>query len=142
MKAGTALGAADFAGTWRLTRVIADALGPDGKFAGRAVLEPAGPGWLDYREAGTLTLAGGGTFQAERRYRWIFEGARVAVSFADGRPFHAFRPEGAGAGTDHPCGDDLYRVTVDFTAWPEWRTVWRVTGPRKDYRMESLYRPA
>ena len=57
--------------------------------------------------------------------------------FPDGRFFHRFRPEGAAAGTDHPCGPDLYRVAYDFAAWPAWSVTFDVSGPRKAYRAHA-----
>ena len=37
--------------------------------------------------------------------------------------------------------DSLYRVRYDFSDWPDWRTIWHVTGPRKAYEMVSHYAP-
>ena len=51
-----------------------------------------------------------------------------------------FVPSGRTAGSDHPCGADLYRVEYDFSRWPEWSAVWDVSGPRKNYTMESRFR--
>ncbi|EYD77069.1 hypothetical protein Rumeso_01328 [Rubellimicrobium mesophilum DSM 19309] len=132
---------ADFAGTWRLHRTIEDHLGPPGRFEGVASLRPEGDG-LRYREDGVLRLGDGPAMAAHRDYLWHHAGDLIEVRFPDGRPFHAFRPEGCAPGTDHPCGLDLYRVTYDVTAWPAWGTEWVVTGPAKDYRMRSAYRRA
>lgn len=94
---------------------------------------------LTYAEMGQLRLGGGPSMQAARRYRWVFGPDGVSVSFDDGRPFHAFVPQGHVAGTDHPCGADLYRVRYDFTRWPRWQAVWQVRGPRKEYVLVSDY---
>lgn len=129
---------ADFLGAWTLSRVIDDRrAGQAGAFEGRARFEPDGEG-LRYREEGTLTLHGR-AFPATRAYLWRAEGDAIAVRFADGRPFHRFRPEGRGAGTDHSCGADLYRVAYDFGRWPLWEAAWEVAGPAKDYGMRSRY---
>ena len=40
---------------------------------------------------------------------------------------------------DHWCDPDTYKVRYDFREWPLWRAEWRVTGPRKDYVMRSVY---
>ncbi len=131
----------DFLGTWSLDRIIEDRLGPPGRFEGLARLTPDGDG-LRYHEEGTLRLADGPAMAAHRLYLWRPLGDRVEVLFSDGRPFHSFAPSGRAAGTDHPCGRDLYRVTYDFTAWPRWTAEWAVTGPAKDYRIVSAYVPS
>lgn len=133
---------ADFIGRWAMARRIDDRrAGQGGRFDGEAVLAPAGTGRLGYAEAGLLRLGEGPGFAARRAYLWTFDAEGVAVAFEDGRPFHRFVPEGRGAGTDHPCGADLYRVTYDFTGWPLWRVRWSVLGPAKEYMMETLYGP-
>lgn len=133
-------GIGDFEGTWTLSRRIEDRLGRQaGRFEGRAVLAPGGDG-LVYEEAGTLTLGAAAPMQATRRYLWRAEGGLIAVEFDDGRHFHAFDPNADRPEAHHDCAPDVYDVRYDFDNWPEWRAVWEVRGPRKDYRMESLYR--
>ncbi len=129
----------DFAGDWRLSRDIAAPDGtPQGRFEGVARFVPDAGGYA-YAEAGTLVLPGAAPMRAERRYRWQPEDGRIAVSFADGRAFHAFDPS-ATAEADHWCDPDTYRVAYDFGAWPLWTATWRVSGPRKDYLSVSTYR--
>ncbi len=145
-----------FAGRWSLRRDIVDMrAGQHATFRGHAVLSPledarpdyarpdnARPDYarLDYAEEGVLQIGAGPALHATRRYLWIFDAQGVAVCFADGAPFHRFMPRVSGAGTDHPCGADLYRVRYDFDEWPvSWLAVWRVVGPRKDYEMTSVY---
>ncbi len=130
----------DFAGAWRMTRHIDDRFAKQrGVFFGQAILKRNGETVLHYHEAGQLRLDQGPAMRAERNYIWQFAGGHVDVSFADGRPFHRFVPEGHVAGSDHPCGDDYYTVRYDFTKWPEWQAVWSVTGPRKDYTSYTTY---
>ncbi|SMY09062.1 DUF6314 family protein [Flavimaricola marinus] len=137
------MGPADFAGDWQIARRIEDRLASaEGRFDGVARLTTDGPDGLRYSESGLLRLAGGPPMQATRTYLWRFEPTRVAVSFDDGRPFHSFVADGAGPGTDHPCGADYYQVAYDLTGWPIWTTVWTVTGPRKNYAMHSRYQRA
>lgn len=130
----------DFTGRWRITRLIRDGLArQDGRFEGAASLTPDGDG-LGYAEYGLLTLGTAPPMTAERRYRWSpAPGGGIAVAFADGRPFHSFAPDAGAAEASHWCDPDDYRVSYDFTRWPEWSAVWEVRGPRKDYRMESRY---
>ncbi len=134
------LGPAAFEGVWRVARRIDDRLAnQEGLFSGTARFEVTGPCDLSYCESGTLTLGRGPAMTAERRYLWTFAAGEVHVRFADGADFHRFIPQGVGAGTDHPCGDDLYSVTYDFGAWPRWQAEWSVRGPRKDYTSFTQY---
>ena len=139
-----------FAGGWHIARRIEDARGPDGSFAGQALFTPDAAG-LTYTETGILRL-GDTAFQADRRYLWRPDPppeavpdtaapapARIAVLFADGRPFHSF-DLGPTASAHHGCDPDSYAVTYDFTDWPCWTSRWQVTGPRKDYVMTTQYR--
>ncbi|WP_127900480.1 DUF6314 family protein [Solirhodobacter olei] len=131
----------DFAGRWQLTRCILDRrAGAEGRFEGTATLTPGGAG-LAYAETGLLTLGTAPPMTAERRYFWAeAPGGLIAVRFADGRPFHGFDPATGTPAASHWCDPDDYRVAYDLTRWPEWQATWDVTGPRKDYRMESFYR--
>ena len=133
-------GLGDFLGRWRLTRTITGTPGP-ARFAGLAEFTPDGGG-ATCREVGTLTLAGGQGFRAERVYLWRAAPGGIEVRFDDGRPFHGFRLGPEAAEAEHLCARDLYRVRYDFAGWPDWRAVWRVTGPAKDYRMETLWQRA
>lgn len=128
----------DFQGLWRLERRIENALGEAAGFEGRAVFAPV-TGGLELHESGWLHVPGQGSFHAERRYLWRAEGAGIAVFFEDGRAFHHFDPRAPAPEAHHICTPDDYRVAYDFTIWPDWRAVWRVRGPRKDYVMTSHY---
>ncbi len=133
----TAPALADFAGLWRVARDITDhRAGLTGRFTGTAILTPGGPG-LRYREEGSLAFGAAAPVRAERSYLWSERGGRIAVCFADGRPFHDFDP--ADAAALHFCAPDHYAVRYDFARWPDWGAEWRVTGPRKDYIMLTRY---
>lgn len=128
----------DFKGVFLLKRTIDDRLsGAAGRFEGKAVFETA-PSGLLYREEGQLRLGEGPAFTAHRTYLWREAGGRIFVDYPDGRAFHDFDPGEAAA--RHWCDPDDYRVRYDFSGWPDWRAEWEVRGPRKDYRMLSLYR--
>jgi hypothetical protein len=134
----TALALGDFAGVWRLSRRITTPEGAlTGTFEGTLTFVP-GEGGLVADEAGVMRLAEGPPLQAGRRLIWRQAGARIAVFFGDGRPFHDFDP--AAPVAEHVCDPDLYRVRYDFARFPDWRAVWSVTGPRKDYVMTSDHR--
>ncbi len=128
-------------GRWRLSRVIRNADGSEAQLQGVTVFRREGDG-LVQEEEGWLTLAGqAAPLRATRRYLWAEGGGGLEIRFEDGRPFHTVplgveRPEAA-----HECVPDVYRVAYDFTDWPRWRAVWRVTGPRKDYVMTSDHAP-
>ncbi len=128
----------DFAGHWRIARTVEDRLaGQAARFEGVAELAPDDIG-MKWHERGTLHLPGQPPVRAERVYLWRASGRGIEVLFADGRPFHRFEP-GREESARHDCAPDLYRVRYDFAGWPEWRAVWEVTGPRKDYVMRSSY---
>jgi len=127
----------DFAGSWRLSKVITDRDGPEARFEGRAEVTGQGTNWT-YAETGTLTFAGGASLQAERRYLWTPVAGGIETAFDDGRPFHLMLF--AGGAAHHDCPPDSYDVTYDFTGWPlTWTAHWHVTGPRKDYDMACHY---
>ena len=57
------------------------------------------------------------------------------------RPFHEIPMGVADPEAIHDCPPDRYHVAYDFARWPIWGSVWTVTGPRKDYVMNSAYTP-
>ncbi len=123
----------DFIGSWQVSREIVHADGSRARFDGHAVWTVAGDGAL-YEETGEMQLPGQPPMRATRCYLW---GADLSVRFEDGRFFHDV-PTG-GEQAEHWCEPDMYSVTYDFSEWPVFRTTWQVRGPRKDYRMTSLY---
>ena len=137
------LGAEDFAGTWSLGRWIEDRAGDSRvQFVGTAEFAFDGDG-LIYDERGLMHIPGTAPIRAERRYVWSFGAdGRVAVRFADGRPFHDFDPMSARPRAEHHCAPDHYAVEYDFDPWPRWQSVWNVTGPRKALRIVSSFRRA
>ncbi|MEQ3626491.1 MAG: DUF6314 family protein [Celeribacter sp.] len=131
-----------FAGLWHLSRRIEDARADStGSFEGVARLTQDKAG-LRYVESGTLSLPGAAPMQASRTYLWRAIGPRIAVLFADGRPFHDFAPKADVAEAAHWCDPDEYHVRYAFHDWPNWQSEWQVKGPRKSYRMLSRYRPS
>lgn len=128
-------------GRWRLTRVIADShAGQEGRFTGEAELfHDAAPDRLRWEERGEMRL-GGHAGPASRAYLWrLHPPDRAEVLYEDGRFFHLARVRGASCAVRHDCGPDLYEGEYLFDAPDRWRLVWRVRGPRKDYRMETLH---
>jgi Family of unknown function (DUF6314) len=131
----------DFLGAWRLHRRILDRrAGEVGRLTGHAVFR-TGAGGAVQEEEGTLTLPNRPPMTATRTYLWSEAPGRLVVQFADGSDFHDFDALAARPEARHLCGDDLYRVRYDFRRWPNWRAVWRVTGPRKDLVIASSLAP-
>lgn len=131
---------ARFQGAWEIKRHILD-LDSEwlGRFDGEAVFTVIRDG-LHYREEGMLQFGGLTALKAERVYRWTLPGdGLVHVVFEDGVDFHSFDPGQRRPQASHYCDPDEYDVTYDFARWPEWRAEWRVEGPKKDYRLVSIY---
>ncbi|MEM6407291.1 MAG: DUF6314 family protein [Pseudomonadota bacterium] len=133
-----------FEGAWRLSRVIEDQLTQTkGTLTGEARFAIREPGMLDYIESGALRLGSQPEMEATRRYIWTQGEGRIVVQFEDGREFHDIRTDRLMPDAEHFCDPDLYHVSYDFTRWsakkPSWRSMWRVKGPKKDYRMLSDY---
>lgn len=131
-----------FLGLWRIERAIEDARnGARGRFTGSAHFTPHRDGLL-YREEGRLRLGEGPEMAAARAYLWRDGGAgTIAIHFEDGRHFHRLHAGEDTPADSHDCPPDRYHVRYDFTRWPLWQSEWRVAGPRKDYRLLSLYGP-
>lgn len=129
-----------FEGAWALSRVIEDRLsGAEGRLTGEVVFSARDGGGLDYVETGELTYGHQPPMAATRRYIWEPAPSGIAVRFEDGRPFHVIKGDKLMPDANHLCDPDLYHVSYDFARWPNWRAIWRVVGPRKDYRMVSTY---
>lgn len=129
-----------FKGQWSLNRHIFDL---DSQWLGRlngmARLTKTDDG-LHYYEEGKLQFGGLTAMTATREYIWTFPDTNtVRVLFDDGSHFHDFDPNQDRPQATHYCDPDEYDVTYDFRHWPEWRAEWRVEGPKKDYRMVSMY---
>ena len=124
---------ADFEGRWRIARRIEDHwMGTTGLFEGVARFTADGQG-LAYHEVGELKLPQEPPMAASRRFLWRVDGDGIEVLYADGTPFHRIAGGQAVVQAWHACGQDDYEVSYNFTHWPEWRMIWRVRGPRKDY---------
>lgn len=131
---------ADFLeGAWRLTRRMRDIRrGEMGRLAGEAHFTREGPGLFFYEERGTLSLGGMRT-EAQRAYRYEMTGTGFRVLFPDGRFFHEARRAGKRAEVAHDCAPDLYRGRYRFQTPDLWFLSWRITGPRKDLVISSLF---
>lgn len=135
----------EFEGKWTLSRAIKDQRGGvDGGLSGEAVFSRREAGGYDYVETGTLVYAGQAPMEATRRYIWEETAGGIAVRFEDGSDFHLIDRGRLMPDANHHCDPDWYHVSYDFTRFGQkdryWRAIWRVVGPKKDYRMMSEYR--
>ncbi|GAC24736.1 hypothetical protein GMES_2441 [Paraglaciecola mesophila KMM 241] len=129
-----------FVGAWQLNRQILQSSGEVFVFEGQADFSWAESD-LHYHESGVVTAPDGRTLQAERTYVWRQQaGGKIEVLFDDNRYFHTF--SAAEPYAKHLCGDDLYVVSYALEDGPRWESTWQVKGPRKDYKMTSLYKRA
>ena len=131
----------DLLGRWYLERTIEDRRGATTLgVAGTAVLAPTDDGAVRWHEEGVLHRPGAEPVEVSRTLLLVppapgGEGSWW-VRFADGRPFHPWRP---GADVQHPCAPDHYRGRVDLDGADAWRVRWTVLGPAKDYTMRTSY---
>ena len=126
-------------GEWRMEREIVHALGPSDRFEGVSSFRRSGPR-LVQDETGTLMPGRGGPpMKASRRYVWSEGEGRIDLAFEDMRPFHSLPIGVETYATTYLCPPDRYEVSYDFGNFPIWTTVWRVEGPRKDYRMTTRF---
>ncbi|MBN9553687.1 MAG: hypothetical protein J0H61_03265 [Alphaproteobacteria bacterium] len=93
---------------------------------------------LRLEESGRLVF-GGHVSDASQHYRIVLGDGGAQVFRADGSHFHDLDLSSGWAGILHRCGDDMYRGRYRALNRDAYRVAWRVTGPRKNYRMTSLY---
>jgi hypothetical protein len=130
------------AGTWRLERRISGGASMEGVAAFTA--QPQGR--LLYSEKVRVNLPDGQQLDGERRY--LFEeratGLGVFFDVEAQRLFHivelSVHADGLRGGATHYCGADVYDSVYDFGVGGGFLIRHVVTGPRKDYRIETLYR--
>ncbi|HTI01979.1 MAG TPA: DUF6314 family protein [Acidisoma sp.] len=128
-----------FQGEWRLIRRMRDRKrGEMGRLEGEARFTLEAPGMLAFEERGMLTLGSMRT-EARRAYRYDMTETGFRVLFPDGRFFHEARLEGTRADVSHDCAPDLYRGRYRFVSPHRWWLSWRITGPRKDLVISSLF---
>ncbi|MFJ6326171.1 MULTISPECIES: DUF6314 family protein [unclassified Rhizobium] len=123
-----------FVGTWSVRRVILDRLGMGRvMFTGLATIATD-----DFEERGETLLGGGYRSQSSRHYRLLLSGAKLVVSFPDGREFVEIGGQPAQY-VRHECGEDTYLGRFFFPAPTAWVEAWSVSGPRKNYRSLAKY---
>ncbi len=98
------------------------------------------------------TLLDGRRYPATQTYLWRFPSSGpIELHFADNRFFCAadlgpFHPDASvspvEARLSHFCSPDQYDGALAVEAANLWRWAWRVTGPRKNYRLAAVYQRA
>ena len=132
-------------GTWHLERRINVAGHESSHFQGLAHIRPT-----DVR--GTYSFHEEGSFvnervrqEAYRDYIYKVKGKALDILFADphrmGQPFVTLDfSQGLIANDTHVCGQDIYAHLFEIISTSEFHTETVVSGPEKDYRLETLYR--
>ena len=131
--------AAFFTGTWFVVRRIRDLKTRElGRLRGTAEFANHHEG-IRFSERGELVLAHARA-EARRDYRFVIEGDhRFSVFFADGRFFHRANVAKGVAAVTHDCAPDTYRGRYRFPDRDRWSLSWRITGPRKDLVISTLF---
>lgn len=93
---------------------------------------------LVFSERGLLTLPMMRS-EAKRDYRFEMTAHGFRVLFPDGRFFHEAAFAQGLAHVVHECAPDLYRGRYRLAGPDRWWLSWRVTGPRKDLVITSLF---
>jgi hypothetical protein len=128
-----------FAGDWGLVRRIRDLKTHEvGRLRGVARFAPDG-GDLRFTERGLLVLRHTRT-EARRDSRFVIESPdSFSVFFADGRFFHRAEIAASRALVVHDCAPDRYCGRYRFYPPDRWVLSWRITGPRKDLVISSIF---
>ena len=125
-----------FQGPWQMVRIIENVVdGVIGEVWGQAVFMNDYDG-LTCHETGVLRF-NGHDYHTGRTALWRFEGERIEVQYADGRPFHDFL-------TRQPLalaieGDAEYRIEYEFEH-DTWVSSWEMVDPGHLYSMTTRYR--
>lgn len=122
-----------------------------GSFNGKARLlldEASGLPTYNYSEHGELTDGTGQLFNAKQSYLYRLVEGRLEVLKQEGSDWilmHEldFRQEGkviaASAAHTHLCGQDYYAAEYRIDLSGRWEVAYNVTGPKKDYRIYTVY---
>ena len=136
------------AGRWRFQRHASTGE----RMQGRAEFVPLAPDSLRYHEEGRAILPNGQELTFFRNYLYRINAAVLTILF-DGPSQGLFQQveltdaNGIWTGQGHhPCGRDIYRSDYRIAPGaetgiePALEIRHRVTGPNKDYLLETLYR--
>jgi hypothetical protein len=113
--------------------------------SGTAMIAVRSARQFEYHEKGQLRLADGREIEGERRYLFERCDGGFNVLFAERPPrlFHrvALIPTGSSLTGEaaHLCGEDRYESRFRFDVDDSFTIEHAVTGPRKRYRIKTLY---
>ena len=136
-------------GDWQLVRD----LGPIGQFKGDVTFrltEPENRQILRYREEGILERGDGKRFDGYREYDFVLQEDPPAIELLFRDPlsfgnryvllqFGDDAADGLCARDVHSCGDDFYHHCMIWHDENHFETKIKITGPKKDYLMQSIY---
>ena len=125
----------DLVGRWRISRRI---IGENARFKGEAVIAPHN-GVLRYAENGILKQADT-TNEAYRNYIYDVDGDTLRISHPDGAQFIVLSFENGQARASHQCGQDRYDAFFRFESDGRLTMVYDVRGPRKAFRVVSVFK--
>ena len=126
----------DFEGDWTVDRLVVHGDGLRARFTGNARWAPVQDG-MQFSESGRLKIPGQAPMEASQSYFWDHD---LNIWFSDGRFFHTVPAKGGVA--RHWCDPDQYTVRYRFGHRPRFETLWRVSGPRKNYAMLTRFERA
>ncbi|MBO6578230.1 MULTISPECIES: DUF6314 family protein [Thalassospira] len=143
---------AALAGNWTIVRDLGEA----GQFTGDVTFhaaDPTQPNVLRYREEGFLTRPDGKRFDGYREYDFVLHEDPAAIELLFRDPlsfgnryvllqFGEEGQEGICARDIHPCGDDFYHHCMIWNGPDHFETKIKITGPKKDHLLHSIYRRA
>lgn len=129
-----------YEGEWSFHRQSTDGAA----MLGQATISPENDHYI-YEESGELTLPTGRRLIFNRTYYWVGDGAALRIYFdsACRNLFLHLIPVFDGTkhvgSASHQCGGDTYDAELTFGG-QAFRTMYTVSGPRKDYVLASEYR--
>jgi hypothetical protein len=124
-------------GRWRFERTVDDRLtGRRTRVDGTASFTPDDVGRIRWREDGVMHGPDGDVTVSQTRLLDQDPAGAWHVLFADGRPFHDWRP---GAVVTHGCAPDDYRGLIAASPGSGWTMRWAARGPAKDYVIDTAY---
>lgn len=139
----------DRLGQVRTSRLRVEGGGTTREGSGTVILHRADPSVIEWEERGSWRDAAGHATAYHDRLRWKLDASAGVLSLfhlrqGDVHPVHLADLQDEGEGhfrspLPHLCADDLYVVNVrtsDTTITMEWK----VTGPKKSYQIERVYR--
>lgn len=128
-------------GTWHVERTVSDGK----QFQGLAQIRPTDVrGVYGYHEEGSF-IYDETAHEAYRDYLYKVKGDTLTILFADphrkNQPYVSLTFSGSLIANDtYLCGDDIYGHIFEIISGNEFHTETVVSGPHKDYRLNSIYR--